>query len=53
MEDRINYALMAAADRAREHQERSELRPASGTSRSHRGGRIHWLARHAGGRSKR
>ncbi len=53
LEDRINYALMAAADRARETRQRSELHAASGTSRPRRVARIHWLSRGtAAGRSR-
>jgi hypothetical protein len=51
LEDRITYALMAAADRTRGARERSGRCAARSTSRSRGVPRIHWLSRDtAGGR---
>ncbi len=45
LEDRITYALMAAADRARATRERSGRLRTRSSSDSVGGLRIHWLSR--------
>jgi len=49
-DDRLNYALMATADRLEAAQAARERRGAM--AERHRSGRIHWLAKDRAGRAR-